>query len=458
MAISTRTQTLVLLFFAVLLAALDIAIVGPALPAIQQSFGLDGRALAWILNIYILFALVGAPLNAKLSDRYGRRAVFVGCLATFAVGSVIVAMAPTFSVLLAGRTVQAFGAGGILPVASAVIADSFPLERRGRALGLIGAVFGLALVLGPILGGVLLRWGWQWLFLINLPILGVVIWLSLRLLPQAPSRSLTSFDWQGAVVMSAMLVALAWGVSQLDAQHFGTSLMSIKVLPFIVFALLAVPVLWRIERHAADPILDPVLFLSKRIRVIGAIAIATGLVEASMVFLPAMSVRAFAVSASTASFMMLPLVAMLIVGAPMAGQLLDRIGPRPVIQAGLLLTVCGLLMLAGLPLVPASFYSAGICIGLGLSGLLGAPLRFVALQEAGEDKRGASQGLLTLFLSIGRMLGAAVIGGMVASGASELLGYRRALFCLAVVCMLAILVSVALRQSHGRTVATGPGT
>src|SRR5690606_21418056 len=150
-------RVLAVLFTGVLAAALDIAIVGPALPALQQDFGVGERALSWVFSIYILFNLIGAPLVAKWSDRYGRRRLYVSSVATFAAGSVIVAAAPTFEVLLAGRAVQAFGAGGIFPVASAVIADTFPIERRGRALGMIGAVFGVAFLLGPLLGGLLLR-------------------------------------------------------------------------------------------------------------------------------------------------------------------------------------------------------------------------------------------------------------------------------------------------------------
>ena len=102
----------------------------------------------------------------------------------------IVAAAPSFEVLLAGRALQAFGAGGIFPVASAVIADTFPAERRGRALGMIGAVFGIAFLLGPLLGGLLLRWGWQWLFLINVPIVAILIVAAQRVLPAGGRRIL----------------------------------------------------------------------------------------------------------------------------------------------------------------------------------------------------------------------------------------------------------------------------
>ena len=138
----------------------------------------------------MLFNLVSTPLMAKLSDSFGRRSIYVMDVTIFAAGSLVVAFAPSFAFVLIGRAIQGLGAGGIFPVASAVIGDTFPPEKRGRALGLIGAVFGLAFLIGPILGGVLLLAGWRWLFLINLPIAAVVIVMALALAAdRAPCRA-----------------------------------------------------------------------------------------------------------------------------------------------------------------------------------------------------------------------------------------------------------------------------
>ena len=120
---AARWRVLAVLFAGVLMGALDIAIVGPALPALQTHYGVDSRALSWVFNIYILFHLLSAPLMAKLSDRYGRRHVYLADIALFGFGSLVVASAPSFPVLLLGRAIQAIGAGGIFPVATAVIGD-----------------------------------------------------------------------------------------------------------------------------------------------------------------------------------------------------------------------------------------------------------------------------------------------------------------------------------------------
>ena len=124
---------------------------------------------------------------------------------------------------------------------------------------------------------------------------------------------------------------------------------------------------------------------------------------------------------------MLPLVLTLCVGAPLAGWLLDHIGPRTVVQLGLALTVAGLLLFALLPLDWRNFYLSGALVGFGMSALLGAPLRYIALQEAGEERRGAGQGLLTLCVSVGQLVGAAMIGGVVGSASDALPGYRHSL-------------------------------
>lgn len=451
-------RVLPLLFVGVLMAALDIGIVGPALPAIQTTYGAGERGLSWVFGIYILFQLVGAPVIAKFSDRHGRRAIYIACVAVFAAASLLVAMSPTFAVLLTGRAIQGFCAGGILPVAIAVIGDTFPAERRGRALGLIGAVFGIAFLLGPLLGGILLRWGWQWLFVLNLPLAAGVLWQAAKVLPSARRPMRSPIDWLGIGLLSVMLAALAWAISAVDVSALAASAGSPRVLPFLLLATVCLPALMLAQRRAADPVLHPELLRSTELRLVGAIALATGLAEAAMVFLPAFAVTGLQVPETTASFMMLPLVLALIVGAPAAGRLADEFGPKRIIQAGLVMTASGLLVFGLAVLTRASFFTAGVLVGLGLSALM-APLRLVVIREVSEAQRGAGQGLLVTCLGIGRLTGAAMVGGIAASGADQSTGYQDALLFAAGLLGVATIVSVALKgvstaggqmeQNHG---------
>jgi MFS family permease len=436
---------LAVLFAGVLLAALDIAIVGPALPAIRDTFAVGPRWLPAVFSVYVLCYLIGTPLLAQRSDRLGRRRAFAESLVVFAAGSLLAAAAWSFPVLLLGRAVQAFGAGGLLPVAAAVIADTVPLERRGRTLGLIGAVFGVAFLLGPMLGGVLLRSSWRWLFLVNVPAAAALLAAAMRLLPQAARGEARRFDAAGSLLLAIVLAALVAGVGQIDTSAPAASLRSATVWPCFALFAIALPLLWSVEKRAADPIVPPALVRSPQLRIVAAIAVAVGAVEAGMVFLPDMAVLNFGVDAATASLTMLPLVATLVVGAPLAGMLLDHIGPRSVVQLGLACTVLGLALFGLLPLDWRSFYVSGVLVGLGMSGLLGAPLRYIVLQEAGAERRGAGQGLLTLCVSIGQLVGAAVIGGVGGSARAVLPGYRQSLLAVAAACLLALVLSVALR-------------
>lgn len=441
-----RNQVLGLLFVGVLMAALDIAIVGPALPAIQGDFGVTEKALAWVFSLYVLGNLVGTPVMAALSDRAGRRWIYALCVGGFALGSLIVALAPTFAILLVGRLVQGFSAGGIFPVASAVVGDTFPPEQRGSALGLLGAVFGIAFLIGPILGGVLLLLGWPWLFLINLPIALVVIVLSLRLLPTAGARAGAPFDLAGTLTLGAALAALAYGLTVLDPAQISQGQIDPLALPMLAAAVLLLPVFLWIEQRAAAPILQPALFRSRPLRLTAALAVGAGIAETAVVFIPALLTIAFGVSASTASFMLLVVVLAMAVGSPISGRMLDRFGSRLVITGGTLLSAAGLLLLGLFPSNLVLFYVASVLLGLGLAVLLGAALRYVLLNETAASERAAAQGLLTVTMGVGQLLGAVLVGLIAASAALPLDGYARAFLSIGLLMALLTLAALGLRD------------
>ena len=208
MSDQSKKLLLTLLFVGVLMGALDLAIIGPALPAIKAEFGMPDRQLAILLNAYVLCQLIGTPLLAKLSDRFGPRAIYILSISIFAAGSVLLVVADSAGALFAGRALQGFGAGGIFPVATAVIATELPDKERGPALGILGVVFGLAFLLGPILGGILLQFAWQWLFLINVPIAALLIFGAVKLLPAGGSAGDQPFDYAGTALLATGLTTI----------------------------------------------------------------------------------------------------------------------------------------------------------------------------------------------------------------------------------------------------------
>ena len=434
------------LFLGTFLAALDIAVVGPALPALREAFDVDAGAVAWVFTAFVLANLAGLPVMAALSDRVGRRAVYLADVALFAAGTVIVALAPSFGVLLAGRVVQGLGASGIFPVATAVVGDTFPEASRGRAVGILGAVFGVAFLVGPALGGILLSVAsWRWLFAASLPLAALVFVASARTLPDTRAADPRPLDVPGLVLVTALLVSLATGLSGLDAEAPALRLGHVSVWGPLALAVAFGLALARTERRAAAPLIRPALVSRPRVRIACALAVGAGLVEATFVFLSAYAVEAFGVTKATGSYLLLPLVLGVALGSPLAGRLLDRVGARPVVTVGCLLVALGLAGAASGPPLTGHVV-ATVAIGLGLAGLLGSSISYILLVEAAVEERTLAQGLSTLFLSVGQLTGAAAIGAVAASAAVPVVGYRTAFAALAVVALVLAVVARGLTR------------
>lgn len=444
-----NNRILALLFVGVLMGALDISIVGPAIPAIEKSINVDRQLMSWIFSIYVLANLVGISLMAKLSDLYGRRKIYILSLSIFAVGSLIVALSNNFNILLAGRAIQGFGASGIFPVASAVVGDIFPPEKRGRTLGLIGAVFGIAFIIGPVIAGLVLKFFvWNDLFLINLPITAVLIYLSNKLLPYTPISSVTKIDWKGIIILGLLLSTFAFGINRIKANTFIESILSVKVLPYLIFSLAAFFVLVFVEKKAITPVVNPRLFLIRQIRLTGLIAFGTGIFQASFVFLPSMAIASFGVATSTASFMLLPVVIATAVGSPISGRLIDKYGSKILIIAGLILASIGFILLSTVTSDTFIFYTGGAFLGLGFSILSGSALRYIMLNEVSVNERATTQGLLTIFVSIGQMAGAAIIGTLVASNIEATKGYKQVFLFISIFAIILALTGIFLKSRN----------
>ncbi len=459
---SHRNRILTLLFFGVLMGALDIAILGPALPSIRAEFGVDERNLAWMFSSYVLFQLVSTPLMAKLSDVYGRRWIYILDIALFGLGSLLVATSTSFSGVLIGRAIQGFGAGGIFPVASAVIGDTFPPEKRGSALGMIGAVFGVAFLIGPLLGGVILAIAnWHWLFLINLPIAVLLILFSLRLLPAARPATSRRLDAAGMILLGLFLASLTFGLNQLDPSNLTASLLTPSVGGVLTLSIVLLVILIQVEKRVNLPMLPAHLFNRRQLRLAYLLSAGAGLAEASLVFVPLMAVTGLAsqgINEKNATWLLIPAIVAMAVGSPLAGRLLDRIGSRLVIMGGTALQTAGFLMLSLLGGNLIFFLLSGVLIGGGLTALLGAPIRYIMLGEASAEERSLAQGLVTLFTSIGQLVGSALIGALVASFGSvnPFNGYQTA-FGLITITSLILFVSASLLKTRQRELETLSG-
>ena len=416
---------LITLLLGVFMGALDIFIVAPALDAIQGGLHVAPRVITWSFTAYTLVLVVTQPFVAKLSDRLGRRWVYVTCVILFGVGSLLCAQATSFAPFIVGRGIQAVGAGGVLPVASAVIADVFPEERRGMALGFVGSVFGLAFIIGPIVGSVLtsgIHLGthltdWHSIFYVNVPLVVIIVLLAARVLPtEAPGlRVGIPFDWNGAFLLALALFCIIFGLTQLDFTSFAANITNEAALPMLVLGLALLVPFWLNEQRAPDPLVDTRAFGRKQLIIAILLSIGAGIITSSIVYVPQLIEATFGLAKGTGGFYLVWVALTLTIGTPLTGRLLDSLGARQVMLIGSLVSSAafGLLLVAG-----GSTFGlivALLLIGYGLATYAGTPLRYIVINEAPVQRRATSLAVLTVCNSLGQTIVLPLGGALISS-------------------------------------------
>ncbi|MGA2708623.1 MAG: MFS transporter [Steroidobacteraceae bacterium] len=434
------------LFIGVFMSALDTAVIGPAIPALRVAFGVDNRAVGLVMSVYVLFSLCSTALMANLSDRYGRRPIYLASVACFALGSLLIALSPRFWMLIVSRAVQGIGAGGITPTASAVVGDSFPAAERGKALGLIGATYGMAFVLGPPLAALLLvTLSWHWIFLINLPIAGVVIILGHRVLPTLRSAEpLAPLDGRGIVATFALLAAIVLGITRVADEFTGALLW-----PWMLgAAALLLAVLIAVERRAASALIPLSLFANRQLATDYGLALGAGFGMGSVIFVASVATVGYGVTPNRVGFVLLPLVVASMLGSAGAGRLLNRMGARALLLCGFALLAAGYAAVSVTDYGLWAFLTATVPVGLGIGVVVGGALRSIAIDEAPASMRTSAQGLINIFNAIGTLLAAAAVGAIADFKGGGIAGFGIAYLLVAVVMVLMLLLTLGLRRDH----------
>jgi len=438
-------RLMTVLFIGVFMSALDTAIIAPAIPALREAFQIDNRRVGLVMIAFILASLSSTAPLASLGDRYGRRPIYLISISLFALGSLVIALAPTFWAVVLGRVIQGIGGGGIIPTASAVIADALPPKERGRALGLIGATYGMAFVLGPPLAGlVMVTLDWHWIFLANLPIAAYVLFLGVRALPtQRPSGVLPALDWRGILVLFLLLTALVASLTRVLDDMTG-----LKLWPFTLTALiLLLPVFVRVEKRAAQPLIPISMFANRQLSLTYFLTLGAGFGMGSVVFLTSIATLAYAVARHNAGFVLLPMVVCSIIGSMGAGRLLNRLGARALIVAGFALLCVGYGASAFTGFGLWGFLVATMPVGLGVGVVVSGALRTIAIEEAPQAFRGSAQGLINIFTSVGTLLSAAAIGALADFSGQGAAGFSVAYDVVAVLMACMVLLAFGLRKN-----------
>jgi EmrB/QacA subfamily drug resistance transporter len=415
----SRGRSLALVFGGLLLvmflAALDQTIVATALPTIVGDLGgLDH--ISWVVTAYLLAQTVVTPLYGKLGDMYGRKIVLQCALVLFLTGSALCGLSKSLDELIAFRALQGLGGGGLMVSAQAAIGDVVPPRERGRYTGLFGAVFGLASVAGPLLGGFLTDdLSWRWIFYVNLPLGIVALFVLAATLPSPPERIHHTVDYLGTAVLAAGLSAIVL-MSSLGGVSFAWG--SPVIVGLAIGGVLLIAAFLALERRAREPVLPPRLFKNRVFATTSAVGFIVGFaLFGAVTYLPLFLQVVKGASPTGSGLQLTPLMGGLLITSIASGQAITRTGHyKPFPIAGTAVMVLGLYLLSTLDAASATakIFAFMFVLGLGLGMVM--QVLVLAVQNAVDyaDLGVASAGA-TLFRSIGGSLGTSVLGAIFAN-------------------------------------------
>ncbi len=463
---SGRTWTLVLVSVALFMVVLDNLVVNVALPSIRRDLGSSIQALEWTVSAYVLAYAVFLLTGAALGDRFGRKRMFLVGVSLFTVSSAAAAVAPTSGSLIAARALQGLGAAITTPLTLTLLADAFPSERRGLAIGVWSGISGVAVALGPLVGGAVIQAAsWHWIFWINVPVGLVLLPLAARRLTESrgPSRQL---DLRGLALASTGLFGVVYGLVRSQSQGWGS--------PEIVIALAAGAALLVsfivYELRTKDPMLPMSFFAKRSFAVTNGVSLAMYFgMFGSIFFLSQYLQNVLHNSPLQAGVKLLAWTGATMVVSPLAGIFSERYGSRLFMAAGLALQAVALGWIASLASVSASYASLVgpfILAGTGMS-LVFAPSANAVLASVRVDQAGQASGATNAVRELGGVLGIAVLAtvftshGAYASSHAFVTGLVPALWVGVAVLGAGALLAAALpfstRADGAQATATTPG-
>jgi EmrB/QacA subfamily drug resistance transporter len=440
---------LILASLASFMVALDATVVATALTTIHRDLGVSMANLEWTVNAYTLsFAVLLIPA-AALGDRFGRRRLFVAGLLLFVGASAACALAHSIGWLVVARTIQGCGAALVAPLALTLLSAAFPPEQRARALGIFGSISGLALIAGPVVGGIIAQGlAWQWIFWLNVPI-GLLVVALVFSRVQESFGPRTSLDLGGLLSISGASFGIVWGLVRGNSAGWG----SLEVVATLVVGVLLAIIFVAWELHARAPMVPMHFFRS---RAFSAGNAATFLQATSLIGVVFFLAQFFQVAQGNgplgAGLRLLPLTATLFVVAPLAGALVNRIGERVLVAGGLFLQAIGMAWI-GLVAAPGLPYAELIAplIIAGCGASLSLPTTQHAVINAVKSGNiGKASGAFSMFRQLGGAFGVATLAAVFAAtgslGSAEAFssGFASALLVAAALSLLGAIAGLVL--------------
>ena len=413
----------------IFMGAIDTGIVTPARTVIQSNLGVNEQTGIWMITIYTLAYATSIPIMGKLADKYGRKYIYLTSIFLFGLGSLFCGLSQdfgSFNLLLIARVVQALGGGGIVPVATAEFGTTFPEEKRGLALGLVGGVYGIANIFGASAGSAVLDIfgtnNWQFIFYINLPITVFILIAGFIALRNTKVPDTSKIDFSGIFTLTIMILSLLYSLKNLDFFDFST-ITNKDVLPFLILFLVLIPLFIFIEKRAEDPVMNLSYFTNKDIVLTLIISTLTGVIIMGMIFVPQFCENSMKIATGSGGYFVIILGLFAGLGAPVSGKLIDKFGAKLILGFGFIISIVGSLFLAFFATNHPSLFSVVvslILIGIGVGFTMGTPLNYMMLSHTKESESNSALATLSLVRSIGTAVAPAIMVGFIAHAGANI--------------------------------------
>ncbi|MGX1561138.1 MFS transporter [Streptomyces sp. NPDC055506] len=414
--LSPRRRMLVLAIccMSLLIVSLDNTVLNVALPSMQQDLHASTSGLQWTIDAYTLVLASLLMLAGSTADRIGRKRVFMAGLIVFTIGSVLCSLAPNLEALVAFRMVQAVGGSMLNPVAMSIITNTFTDPReRARAIGVWGAVVGISMAAGPLVGGLLVESvGWRSIFWINLPVGLAALLLTLRFVPESRAGKARRPDPVGQLLVIALFGSLTYAIIEAPTTPFAS------IAPLAAVALAALLGLLWYEPRRTEPLIDLRFFRSAPFSGATVIAVSAFAALGGFLFLSTLYLQNVrGLTALEAGLWMLPMAAPTFLCAPLSGRLVGTRGPRlPLVIAGFAMTASGVLFAAfEAETSNVTLFAGYVLFGIGF-GFVNAPITNTAVSGMPRAQAGVAAAVASTSRQLGQTLGVAVVGAVLASG------------------------------------------
>jgi EmrB/QacA subfamily drug resistance transporter len=411
----SRVRILLICSMSLLIVGLDTTIVNVALPSIGRDLDAPISGLQWTVDAYTVVLASLLMFAGSTADRFGRKRVFITGLCVFSVASLLCSLAPSVGLLVAFRVLQAIGGSMLNPVAMSIITNTFTDPReRAQAVGVWGAMFGLSVALGPIVGGtVVSALGWRWIFLLNIPVGLAAIALTLRFIPESRSPRPRRFDPVGQALVIVLLASLKFGIIEAPSRGWTSPL----IVAAFAAAAVALVGLLRYEPRREEPLIDLRFFRSVPFASAVVISVAAFAAFGGFLFLNTLYLQqARGLSPVQAGLATVPMAVMIVLMSPLSGRIVGRHGPRvPLLIAGVCIVAACVALTGISPTTPIErLLVTYVVLGLGI-GLVNPPITNTAVSGMPRAQAGVAAAVATTSRQVGLTLGVAVTGAIVTS-------------------------------------------